>query len=196
MASKEDILEQIVEEYLLHRGYFVRHNIKFLPRKNHPSYVANQDSNHSDIDVLGFNPKLIGPERIMAVSCKSWQSGFNPQQKITQIQENKIVSGRPAWKGFRELVVPKWSEGFNDAVLRETGETLFTYVTAVTHIKGDPCLWETHQPFIEALSGNPIKVVALKEMLSEITNELSTTVAGTELGRTLQLFKAAGVLDG
>ena len=126
MASKEDILEQIVEEYLIHRGYFVRHNIKFLPRKDHPDYVANQDSNHSDIDVLGFNPKLQGPERIMAVSCKSWQAGFNPQQKISQIQDNKIVSGRPAWKGFRELVVPKWSQAFRDAVFHETGETRFT----------------------------------------------------------------------
>ena len=27
MATKEDILEQIFEEYLLHKDYFVRHNI-------------------------------------------------------------------------------------------------------------------------------------------------------------------------
>ncbi len=31
MSSKEDILEQLVEEFLVHRGYFVRHNVKFLP---------------------------------------------------------------------------------------------------------------------------------------------------------------------
>lgn len=36
MATKEDILEQLVEEYLLHQGYFVRHNVKFLPRRDHP----------------------------------------------------------------------------------------------------------------------------------------------------------------
>lgn len=53
MATKEDILEQIVEEYLVHKGYFVQHNLKFLPRKDHPDFVTNQDSNHSDIDVVG-----------------------------------------------------------------------------------------------------------------------------------------------
>jgi hypothetical protein len=50
MATKEDILEQLVEEYLLHDGYFVRHNLKFCPRRDHPDFVTNQDSNHSDID--------------------------------------------------------------------------------------------------------------------------------------------------
>ncbi len=77
MATKEDILEQIVEEYLVHKGYFVQHNIKFLPRKDHPDFVLNKDSNHSDIDVLAIHPRLSGPEAVMAVSCKSWQSGFN-----------------------------------------------------------------------------------------------------------------------
>ena len=44
MATKEDILEQIVDEYLVHKGYFVQHNPKFLPRKDHPDFVTNQDS--------------------------------------------------------------------------------------------------------------------------------------------------------
>src|SRR5271169_4805855 len=56
MATKEDILEQLVEEYVTHKGYFVRHNIKYLPRKDHPAFISNQDSNHSDIDVLAINP--------------------------------------------------------------------------------------------------------------------------------------------
>ena len=54
MATKEDILEQIVEEYLVHKGYFVQHNLKFLPRKDHPDFISNKDSNHSDIDVIGY----------------------------------------------------------------------------------------------------------------------------------------------
>ena len=44
MATKEDILEQIVEEYLIHKGYFVQHNIKFLPSRDHPEFVLNKDS--------------------------------------------------------------------------------------------------------------------------------------------------------
>ena len=41
MATKEDVLEQVAEEYLLHQGYFVQHNVKFLPRKDHPDFVSN-----------------------------------------------------------------------------------------------------------------------------------------------------------
>jgi hypothetical protein len=43
------------------------------------------------------------------------------------------------------------------------------------------------------MAGNPIKVLSLCEMLSEVYGELDRALAGTELGRTLQLFKAAGV---
>ena len=194
MASKEDILEQLVEEFLIHRGYFVRHNVKFLPRKDHQDFVRNQDSNHSDIDVLGFNPKLHGPDRVWAVSCKSWQGGFDPRQKIAEIIQNKVRSGREAWKGFRELAIPKWSEAFVTAIEAATGETAFTYVTAVTKLKGDAELWERHQPFVSAMRGNPIKILTLEEMLDHVSGQLSTTLAGTELGRTLQLFRAAGVM--
>lgn len=89
MATKEDILEQIVEEYLVHKGYFVQHNIKFLPRKDHPDFILNQDSNHSDIDVIGYHPLIEG---------------------------DKVRRGRKAWQAFRELTAPKWSEGFVGAV--------------------------------------------------------------------------------
>lgn len=68
MAIKVDILEQIVEEYLVHKGYFVQLNLKLLPRKDHPDFVLNKDSNYSDINVLAYNPKLSGPSRVMAVS--------------------------------------------------------------------------------------------------------------------------------
>lgn len=89
MATKEDILEQIVGEFLIHRGYFVQHNIKYLPRKDHPDFVASKDSNHSDIDVVGYNPKLSGAKRVVVVSCKSWQSGFDPVSKIKAIEITK-----------------------------------------------------------------------------------------------------------
>lgn len=193
MATKEDILEQLVEEFLIHRGYFVRHNVKFLPRKDHAEFSSKLDSNHSDIDVLAFNPLLQGADRIWAVSCKSWQSGFDPAVKIAEISQNKIVSGREAWKGFRELVSPKWSEAFIAAIQKTTGESSFTYVTAVTKLVGAAQVWETHTPFCEAMVGNPIKLITLREMLEEVYSELKTTLAGTELGRMLQLFRAAGV---
>jgi hypothetical protein len=192
MATKEDILEQLVEDFLIHRGYFVRHNIKFLPRNDHPDFKVKLDSNHSDIDVLGYHPRLHGADRVWAVSCKSWQNGFHVSSKLSEIKENKRVSGREAWKFFRELTIPKWSEAFIGAVEKETGQTKFTYVTAVTKLVGDPKLWESYAPFCKAMANNPIRIITLRAMLNEVNGDVGTTLAGTELGRMLQLIRAAG----
>ena len=192
MATKEDILEQLVEDFLIHRGYFVRHNIKFLPRKSHPEFKVKLDSNHSDIDVLGYHPQRRGSDRVWAVSCKSWQAGFHVSSKLVEIKEDKTVSGRKAWKAFRELTSPKWSEGFIDAIEEATGQRRFTYVTAVTKIVGDPKLWESHPPFCKAMENNPIRLISLREMLDSVQSVVGTTLAGTELGRMLQLIRAAG----
>lgn len=193
MATKEDILEQIVEEFLIHRGYFVQHNLKFLPRRDHPDFISNKDSNHSDIDVIGYHPKLEGPEKVLVVSCKSWQSGFSPTTEIDAIENNKKLRGRMAWQAFRELTVPKWSEAFIKAVFDATGTENFTYVTAVSRIRGDRLIWEQHDPFRRALGGNPVRILTFKEMVLEIQGTLTTTLAATEVGRMLQMFQAAGI---
>jgi hypothetical protein len=192
MATKEDILEQIVEEYLLHKGYFVRHNIKFLPRRDHPDFQLNQDSNHSDIDVLAIHPLKDGHDKVIAVSCKSWQGGFDPKAEIRAIDQQATRRGRAAWQGFRELCVPKWSKAYVAAIKDATGTSVFTYVTAVTRIRGDKALWESHASFRAAIHNNPIVLLDLATMLSEIDRRLSTTLANTEVGRMLQLMKAAG----
>jgi hypothetical protein len=191
MATKEDILEQIVEEYLVHKGYFVQHNIKFLPRKDHPDFILNQDSNHSDIDVIGYHPMLEGDRKVLVVSCKSWQSGFNPGAEIRAIEGEKIRRGRKAWQAFRELTSPKWSEGFVKAVRDATGSDRFTYITAVARLSGDRALWENHRPFRDALGGNPLAILTFREMISEIQSKLTRTLASTEVGRMLQMFMAA-----
>ncbi|MFL6210899.1 MAG: hypothetical protein ACJ74W_18775 [Pyrinomonadaceae bacterium] len=189
---KEDVLEQIVDDYLQTRGYFTRHNLKFRPRTGHPDFIRNQDSNHSGIDVLGYHPQRSGPERVMAVSCKSWQSGFKVRSMIADLEGNKIRSGREAWKAVRELIQPKWSEAFIETVQSATGSTEFTYVTAVTAIKGDRSVWENYPRFRNAMQGNPVRILSLNEMLTELVPSLSTTVAASQLGRILQLLKAAG----
>lgn len=191
MATKEDILEQIVEEYLVHRGYFVQHNLKFLPSKDHPDFISNKDSNHSDIDVVGFHPRVEGVSKVLVVSCKSWQKGFNPASELDAILHNKKRRGRMAWQAFRELTVPKWSEAFLKAVRDATGVERFTYVTAVTKLLGDRAIWEEHKPFRQALDGNPLSILTFQEMVAQIQGQLTTTLAATEVGRMLQLFAAA-----
>src|SRR5436309_2628069 len=56
-AMKEDVLEQIVDDYLKFRGYFTSHNVSFRPRKDHPEYVRTDDSVPSDVDVVGYHPR-------------------------------------------------------------------------------------------------------------------------------------------
>ncbi|MEQ8211808.1 MAG: hypothetical protein RH917_18570 [Lacipirellulaceae bacterium] len=189
---KEDILEQLVDDYLQTKGYFTQHNLKFRPSPDHPDFVTNQDSNHSDIDVIGYNPCLRGAKRVMAVSCKSWQGGLRPRKKIRQIENGMTAGGRDAWRGFRELVVPKWSEAFRNAILEITGRQKFTYVTAVTRIHGDRRVWEKHAPFRQAMGNNPIQVLTFADILAELWPKLNTTVAASDVGRTLQLMKASG----
>lgn len=193
MATKEDILEQIVEEYLVHKGYFVQHNLKFLPRREHPDFITKLDSNHSDIDVVGYHPLKAGHQKIVAVSCKSWQGGFNPSSEISAIEQNKVVRGREAWKAFRELTVPKWSEAFVNAVQEATGSCEFTYILAVAKVSGDRSVWENYKPFQNALGGNPVVILTFGEMITEIQSQLTTTLAATEVGRMLQMFQAAGI---
>lgn len=193
MATKEDILEQLVEEYLLHRGYFVRHNLKYRPRRSHADFVSKNDSNHSDIDVIGYHPLRTGAERVVVVSCKSWQSGFDVLRELRHLAEDRKVRGRQAWQGFRELCVDKWSEAFLDCIDEHAGTREFTYILAVTRVIGDRKHWQTYAPFRRALGGNPIRILDLTEMLAEIAPSLGTTVAATEVGRMLQLLKAAGL---
>ena len=190
---KEDILEQIVEDWLIGRGYFVQHNLKFLPRKDHPDYVRHEDSNHSDIDVIGFHPRLEGDGKVQVVSCKSWQSGFHPSSELDAIENNKTRRGRKAWKAFRELTAPKWSEALVTAVHEATGTDRFTYVLAVAKVVGDRTQWQEHRPFRDALGGNPVIILAFRDMIRDIQGKTTTTLAASEVGRMLQLFQAAGI---
>lgn len=190
---KEDILEQLVCDYLGACGYFVRTNIKFKPDSGDPEYEARQDSVHSDIDVLGYSPVRAGPDRVVAVSCKSYQEGFWPEWEVAAIEENKVVSGREAWRRYRELVVPKWARAFRACIAGLTGESTFVYITAVTKVHGSPVPWEQNPRFRQVL-GAEIRLLTLSQMVKAVLPTLTTTVASSELARTLQLFKAAGIL--
>ena len=192
---KEDILEQLVTDYLEADGYFTTSNVKFRPEPTDPGYEPKQDGVHSDIDVLGFHPLKTGADRVVAVSCKSWQEGFDPSWEIRAITENRTVGGREAWRRFRELVSPKWALAFRRAVARRTGSEEFVYLTAVTRLfkAHERSVWETHEPFRTTL-GCDIRVVTLAEMVAHVSASLTETVATSELGRTIQLLKAAGVL--
>jgi hypothetical protein len=86
---KEDVLEQIVDDYLKFNRYFTTHNVVFRPRTDHPEYVSRQDSVFSDVDVVGLHPRKRGVGRVVVVSCKAWQAGFDASAKLAELRGEK-----------------------------------------------------------------------------------------------------------
>jgi hypothetical protein len=194
---KEDILEQLVDDYLQIEGYFTRHNVKFHPKKD-KRYVSKEDSVDSDIDLIGIDPRREGHERVLVVNCKSWQSGFNPVYWISKLDnDEEVVSHRKAWKFFRELANEKWADAFLAKIKELTGTESFTYVTAVTKLTGDKSgksKWVEHNKFKKNLHGNPIEIRTVSEMLDRIKEKMgkAKTVASSDVGRLLQVINASG----
>jgi hypothetical protein len=190
---KEDVLEQIVDDYMQFNGYFTTHNVRFRPRKDHPDYTSSRDSVPSDVDVVGYNPHLDGKDRVVVVTCKSWQTGFDAGAKLAELRGEKANPKRATWQHFRELWVPRWSEAFRSTITELTGEQNFTYRIAVTRLKGDREAWSLDPTIKANLSGCSVGFLTLEEMWATMLDELTTTPASSEIGRLAQLLKAAGL---
>jgi hypothetical protein len=196
---KEDVLEQVVEDYLQLRGYFARHNLRFKPDRTAPGYVLNQDSVPSDIDVVGLNPHAHGPERVWVVSCKSWQPGLDPGAKLKELRGEKANPKRETWRGFRELWNPKWAAAFRTEIATATGASTFRYSLAVTRLRGSMTqreaedAWSSDPTIARNLAGSRFSFLTMREMWSHLQAELSTTPAPSEIGRLAQLLKAAEI---
>jgi hypothetical protein len=193
---KEDVLEQVVDDFLNFGGYLTTHNVGFRPRTDHPEYVSSQDSVRSDVDVVGYHPKRSGIERVIVVSCKAWQSGFDATAKLAELRGEKKNPKRETWRQFRELWIPKWSEAFREAIYELTGERDFTYRIAVTRLQGDGNAWAEDATIRANLGSCSVGFLPLEEMWRTMLAQLTTTPAPSEIGRLAQLLKAAGLTAG
>lgn len=180
---KEDILEQIVDDYFVSLGYMTQANIRYRPP------VAG--ANYSDIDILAFNPRASGALRVVAVSCKSWQNPPPLETIVRQIQD-----GHPTREGqFRELASRTWGSAFADKVFEVTGSREFTHYTAWTCLRGkqNRGLWESCDLFRanlpEACGG--IRIITLSEILDAMIPSIRYTQEPSTTGRLLQIMKAA-----
>jgi hypothetical protein len=190
---KEDVLEQIVDDYLQFEGYFTVHNVRFRPRRDHLDYRAADDSVPSDVDVVGYHPAKEGRSKVVVVSCKSWQGGFDASSKLAELRGEKKNPKRATWRHFRELWIPKWSEAFRQAILERTGQSDFDYRIAVTRLKGDATAWGNDPTISGNLSGCSVGFLTLQDMWAQMLARLTTTPAPSEIGRLAQLLKAAGL---
>ena len=190
---KEDVLEQIVDDYLQMQGYFTIHNVRFRPTPDQEGYEAALDSVPSDVDVVGFHPGLRGHKRVVVVSCKAWQTGFYADRLLAQLRGEAPNPKRPRWLNFRELWSPKWADAFIREVELRTGSSQFTYFLAVTRVIGDTTAWEEDSVITRNLRGNPFRFLSLEEMWARVLETVTTTPAASEMGRLAQLLKAAGL---
>lgn len=209
---KEDILEQLVEDWLISReGWFVKHNLKFRPLKTHAAYDSKRDSVHSDIDILAVAANQTGKERVAVVTCKSWQTGFlvkgwHKALNFDAAYNERSVAFKPRekWKYFRELTSPKWIEAFILAVERETLQRDFVYYVVVTKLMGtdeDKALFENSliikQRFERFHAHVDIRIITVADILRDYIERLkrkeTTALEATDVGRLLQLIVAAGI---
>lgn len=137
---KEDVLEQIVEDYLQLEGYFTTHNLRFRPSPDQRGYSLREDSVPSDVDVVGYHPSKRGDRRVVVVSCKAWQRGFPADMILAQLRGAAPNPKRPRWLSFREIWNPKWSAAFFREIERRTGTTRFTYYLGHARLRRHSCV--------------------------------------------------------
>lgn len=95
---KEDILEQLFEDWFVSQpGWFVKHNVKFRPSISSFDYDVKKDSVHSDIDIIAYSPVKRGCSRVVVVTCKSWQKGFDVNAWLDRL-ESEAVYNEPSVK--------------------------------------------------------------------------------------------------
>lgn len=190
---KEDVLEQIVDDYLQMEGYFTTHNVRFKPTQHQEGYESKLDSVPSDVDVVGYHPTLTGPDKVVVVSCKAWQTGFHADRILAQLRGEAPNPKRPRWLSFRELWSPKWAAAFIGEIEKLTGTDRFTYYLAVTRVVGDTAAWGNDPTIQQNLRGNPLIFLPLETMWARVVTTVTTTPAASEMGRLAQLLKAAGL---
>jgi hypothetical protein len=61
--------------------------------------------------------------------------GFKTSAELATLRRGGKSHGKDAWKSFRELWVPKWSEALHATVTGQTGEPTFSYQIAVTYFR-------------------------------------------------------------
>jgi len=189
---KEDVLEQITADYLNTKGYFTLTNVKYRPDPTNPDWIGKQDGVNSDIDVIGYNPKKRTPQKVIAVSCKSWQEGFWVSYELDKIKKNAEVSGRERWKTYRELASLKWGRAFRQKIYELTGVTRFEHWIVCTKF-GDPDCeqdWVNNKLFKKNLTPY-LRIISLRDIFSETLQSITSTPANSELGRLIQLLKIA-----
>src|SRR4051794_34758931 len=103
----EDVLEQVVDDWLRRQSYFTRTNVRFGPKLGDSGYSSKDHNQQSDLDVLAIRPTApAGPRRVFAIACKAMQQGFSPNRRLSAADVDKVYNGKSSRKHLRELRDP------------------------------------------------------------------------------------------
>ena len=193
----EDVLEQVVDDYLRYEGYFTRSNVKFGPVAGDDGFSSREHNQHSDIDVLAVHPQKTGPASVLAVSCKAMQEGYSPIGWLNAASAGKTYRGRRAERArmhHREIWDPVWNRAHRKAVKNLTGADTYTYVLAVTKLEkpewGDIERWRDNEVIGPNLDGLDLRVLTFEEMWSRLRSTVRTRVEPSHIGRLAQMLNA------
>lgn len=195
----EDVLEQVVDDWLRRGGYFTRTNVRFGPAVGDAGYSSRAHNQRSDLDVLAVKPTETGATGVLAVSCKAMQAGFSRTDGSPPRTPTCVYNGKDARKHLRELWDPVWAAALRRRVHELTGSHHFTYAFAVTRVGSggntDVDCWLQHPIVSKNLAGNPCEVLTFGRMWSELRQDVKEQIEPSHVGRLAQLLKAAE-LDG
>lgn len=187
----EDVLEQIVDDWLRRGGYFTRTNVRFGPVVGDAGYSSRAHNQRSDLDVLAVKLTETGATRVLAVSCRAMQAGSSPNRWLAAADANRVYNGKDARKHFRELWDPVWAAALRKRVYELTGSHHFTYALAVTRVghggNTDVDWWLQHPIVSENLAGNPCEVLTFGRMWSELRQDVKEQIEPSHVGRLTQL---------
>lgn len=186
---KEDVLEQVVDDYLRSLGFLTLANVRYRPSPMEAAAAGQSGSGFSDVDVIGYSPTRYGADRVWVVSCKSWQVGLDPGKRLDQLRDGKQIDVH------REVWVPVWGKALCDEVERLTGQRAFRFFTAVTRLKGDVTRWSEWQDepqILESLEGNAVGFLRLEDLWRRTVETSTSTLASSVMGRLAQVLVAAG----
>lgn len=179
---KDDVLEQIVDDYLQMQGYFTTHNVRFNPPRDQ-HYVSQTDSVPSDIDVVGLQPPAHrdGPShgRLVQVVADRLCRQSHPRKAALRGEEHQACEGASV-PGALDAEV---GAGFREKIQAITGEHEFTYCLAVTRLQGDAAAWSGDPTIRECLGGNPFRFLTLEDMWGVVLRTVTTTPGASEMGR-------------
>ena len=188
---KEDILEQIMQDWLQHKGYFTQTNVRFRPdQKDVSKDKWNKYCVHSDIDLIAISPNKnaeYGP--VVVVNCKSWVSGFDEGRLLREIKKKNPR----ATKLFKTLTDKHWGNALVKKVKKLTRTSRFTYLIAVTKLRGNGEVFSKYASFKKSIGNNPIKLLRLEETLQGLWEKVDQTPEPSEVGELIRVMKATGI---